>query len=42
MFVDFNPVFNEFIEIFNSLNPTLQKFLLDTAKHLLDIQDDLF
>lgn len=42
MFNEKNPYFDEFFQIFSTLNPTLQKFLLDTAKHLLDIQDELF
>lgn len=42
IFSDFNEQEEEFFTIFKALNPTLQKFLIDTAKHLLDIQDELF
>ena len=42
IFSNVNEVEEEFFTIFKALNPTLQKFLIDTAKHLLDIQDELF
>lgn len=42
MFVYYNELEEEFFEIFKSLNSTLQSFLLNTAKNLLDIQDEIF
>ena len=42
MFVDFNPTLEEFSALFDKLNTRFQSFLLDTAKRLIDIQDDLF
>lgn len=41
MFTYHNPTYDEFFEIFEQLSKPLQQFLLDTARHLLDIQDDL-
>lgn len=41
MFIEVNHYYQEFFEIFEKLSLPLQKFLIDTAKHLLDIQDDL-
>lgn len=40
MFIDFNPTKEEFFEIFEKLSPPLQDFLLKTAKHLIEIQND--
>lgn len=39
MFIKYNKTFEEFSSIFNNLEPKLQKFLLDCAKQLLDIQN---
>lgn len=41
MFLEVNHYYEEFFEIFEKLSLPLQKFLIDTAKHLLDIQNDL-
>ncbi len=41
MFSDFNPIHDDFINIFNQLDVPLQEFLLDTAKRLLDLQDKI-
>ena len=41
MFEDFNPIYDEFFKIYNSLKTPLQDFLLDVAISLLDTQDKL-
>lgn len=42
MFIQTNHYYEEFFSIFEKLSQPLQKFLLDTAKNLLDIQDEIF
>lgn len=41
MFLVYDKKHDEFFNIFKDLNPTLQDFLITTAKNLLDIQDKL-
>lgn len=41
MFVKNNSKENEFFEIFENLHPSLQDFILKTAKNLLDAQGKL-
>ena len=41
MFITIEKSYNEFFEIFNKLNPILQDFLIQTAKNLLDTQNNL-
>lgn len=41
MFVKVNPTINEFFNIFDTLNPTLQEFLLNVANELLKTQNKL-
>lgn len=41
MFNKDDKVFQEFFEIYKTLSPNLQLFLLDTAKRLRDLQNDL-
>lgn len=41
MFNIYDKKYNEFFEIFNTLNPILQDFLINTANNLLDTQNKL-
>lgn len=41
MFENYDPVYDEFFKIYNSLKTPLQDFLLDVAISLLDTQDKL-
>lgn len=41
MFIEHNPLHDEFILLFDNLDINFQQFLLDTAKRLLDLQDNI-
>lgn len=41
MFIEHNPLHDEFILLFDKLDINFQEFLLDTAKRLLDLQDNI-
>lgn len=41
MFLSINPNFDNFMNIFDSLNPVLQEFLFNVANELLKAQDNL-
>lgn len=41
MFIKEDKLYKEFFEIYKTLSPACQEFLLKTAKHLLELQNKL-
>ena len=39
MFIEIDKKLNDFLEIFKTLSPDLQDYLIKSAKNLLDIQN---